>query len=144
MSLHRYAIKLNETTASAAVLKCLRLWFPNQSLSQLRTTVQAHNYLYCSDQEKDPADGLQILARLLEHLDKNHLEAELWEEWRDTPSAPWQGRPICREELAQAIQRMRDIYREVLYDTEREVEGGVSPEAAADIEEEVSECFPLS
>lgn len=142
MSLHRYAIRLRETTASAAVLKCLRLWFPNQSLSQLRTTVQNHSYLYCSDQEKDPADGLQTLARLMEHLDKAHLEAELWEEWRITPSAPWQGRPICREELTHAIQQMRDIYREVLYDTEREVEGVVSPEAAADIEEEVSECFP--
>lgn len=142
MSLHRYAIKLNETTASAAVLKCLRLCFPNQSLSQLRTIVQTHSYLYCSDQEKDSADGLQILARLLEHLDRAHLEAELWEEWRGTPSAPWQGRPICREALVQAIQRMRDIYREVLYDTEREVEGVISPEAAAGIEEEVSECFP--
>lgn len=141
MSLHRYAIKLKETTASAAVLKCLRPWFPNQSLSQLCAIVQTHSYLYCSDQEKDPADGLQILARLLEHLDRAHLEAELWEEWRDTPSAPWQARPICREELVQAIQRMRDIYREVLYETEREVEGVVSPEAAADIEEEVSECF---
>lgn len=142
MSLHRYTIKLNETTASAAVLKCLRLWFPNQSLSQLRATVQAHGCLYCSDQEKDPADGIQTLARLLEHLDQNHLEAELWEEWRGTPTAPWQGRPICREALAQAIQHMRDSYREVLYDTEREVEGVVSPEAAADIEEEVFQCFP--
>lgn len=143
MFLHRYAIRLRETTASAAVLKCLRLWFPNQSLSQLRTAVQAHRCLYCSDREKDPADGIQTLARLLEHLEQNRLEAELWEEWRNTPTAPWQRRPICRETLTQAIQQMRDSYRQVLYDTEREVEGVVSPEAIADIEEEVSQCFPL-
>ena len=126
---HRYGIKLKATTADAAILKLLRKHFPNQSLSELRSKIQAHDYVFLSDMEK--YDGERRMAKLLREFDKAGIETELFEEHRYTP-APWQSEPMSREFFHNILQRNREIERETMLDMEREVEGFVSPGAMAD------------
>ncbi len=76
------------------------------------------------------------MAKLLREFDKAGIETELFEEHRYTP-APWQSEPMSREFFHNILQRNREIERETMLDIEREVEGFVSPEAMADIEEEL-------
>ena len=77
-----------------------------------------------------------FLAKLLREFDKAGIETELFEEHRYTP-APWQSEPMSREFFHNILQRNREIERETMLGIEREVEGFVSPEAMADIEEEL-------
>lgn len=130
----RYGIKLKTATADAAILKLLRKHFPNQSLSELRGKIQARDYVFLSDMEK--YDGERRMAKLLREFDKAGIETELFEEHRYTP-APWQSEPMSREFFHNILQRNREIERETMLGIEREVEGFVSPEAMADIEEEL-------
>ena len=51
MSEFRDGIKLKTTTAGTSLLKLLRKWYPNQSLSELRAKVQSHEYIYLTDPE---------------------------------------------------------------------------------------------
>lgn len=131
---YRYGIKLKSTATDAAILKLLRKHFPNQSLSELRTKVQTHDYVFLSDMEK--YNGERRMAKLLKEFDKAGIETELFEEHRYTP-APWQAELMSREIFQNILQRNRGIARDTMIDIEREVEGFVSPEAMAFIEEEL-------
>lgn len=131
---YRYGIKLKSTATDAAILKLLRKHFSNQSLSELRTKVQTHDYVFLSDMEK--YNGERRMAKLLKEFDKAGIETELFEEHRYTP-APWQAELMSREIFQNILQRNRGIARDTMIDIEREVEGFVSPEAMAFIEEEL-------
>lgn len=131
---YRYGIKLKSTATDAAILKLLRKHFPNQSLSELRTKVQTHDYVFLSDMEK--YNGERRMAKLLKEFDKAGIETELFEEHRYTP-APWQAELMSREVFQNILQRNCGIARDTMIDIEREVEGFVSPEAMAFIEEEL-------
>ena len=131
---YRYGIKLKSTATDAAILKLLRKHFPNQSLSELRTKVQTHDYVFLSDMEK--YNGERRMAKLLKEFDKAGIETELFEEHRYTP-APWQAELMSREIFQNILQRNRGLARDTMIDIEREVEGFVSPEAMAFIEEEL-------
>ena len=131
---YRDGIKLKSTATDAAILKLLRKHFPNQSLSELRTKVQTHDYVFLSDMEK--YNGERRMAKLLKEFDKAGIETELFEEHRYTP-APWQAELMSREIFQNILQRNRGIARDTMIDIEREVEGFVSPEAMAFIEEEL-------
>lgn len=131
---YRYGIKLKSTATDVAILKLLRKHFPNQSLSELRTKVQTHDYVFLSDMEK--YNGERRMAKLLKEFDKAGIETELFEEHRYTP-APWQAELMSREIFQNILQRNREIARDTMIDIEREVEGFVSPEAMAFIEEEL-------
>lgn len=131
---YRYGIKLKSTATDVAILKLLRKHFPNQSLSELRTKVQTHDYVFLSDMEK--YNGERRMAKLLKEFDKAGIETELFEEHRYTP-APWQAELMSREIFQNILQRNRGIERDTMIDIEREVEGFVSPEAMAFIEEEL-------
>ena len=65
----RYGIKLKSTTAGAAALKLLRKHFPNVSLAELKSKIQAHDYIYLTDMEKYHQDGERRMAKLLRELD---------------------------------------------------------------------------
>ena len=133
---HRYGIKLQKTSADATILKLLRKHFPNQSLSELRTKIQAHDYVFLSDMEK--YNGERRMAKLLREFDKAGIETELFEEHRYAP-APWKPELVSREYFNNILQRNRGIAKETMIDIEREVEGFVSPEAMEYIEEELQE-----
>ena len=77
---YRYGIKLKKVTADAAALRILRKYFPNQSLSELRTKVQAHDYVLHSHMEEYNSD-FQV-AKLMQEFDKAGIETELFEEYR--------------------------------------------------------------
>lgn len=134
---YRYGIKLKQTTADAAVLRLLRQCFPTQSFSELRGKIQAHDYVFLSDMEKYQFDGVRRMAKLLREFDKAGIETELFEEHRYAP-ASWQTEPMSREYLKNMLQRGREITRQVLEDIERETVGYISPEARADIDQEIS------
>ena len=133
---YRYGVKLKGTIGDAAILKLLRKHFPDQSLAELRATIQAHDYVFLSDMEK--YNGERRMAKLLREFDEAGIETELFEEHRYTP-APWQAEPMSREVFQNILQRNREIERETMIDIEREVTGFVSPEAMAYIEEELQE-----
>ena len=133
---HRYGIKLQKTSADAIVLKLLRKHFPNQSLSELRTKIQAHDYVFLSDTEK--YNGERRMAKLLREFDKAGIGTELFEEHRYAP-APWKSELVSREYFNNILQRNREIAKETMIDIERKVEGFVSPEAMEYIEEELHE-----
>ena len=133
--MYRCGIKLKSTTANAAALKLLRKQFPDQSLSELRGKIQAHEYLYLTDMEKSLIEGERRLAKLLREFDRAGLETELFEEYRDV-SSPWKAQPMSREFLRNSIGTSREIERQTLEDIERETEGFISPEAAMSIEEQ--------
>ncbi|MEH2937482.1 hypothetical protein [Lawsonibacter sp. JLR.KK007] len=137
MSEYRDGIKLKTTTPSVILLKLLRKWYPNQSLSDLRAMVQNHEYIYLTDQEKSWIEGDRKMAKLLKELDRAGFETELYRERQEKPGCPWQADPMDREFFRNTLQTDREIERETMLDIEREVEGFVSPEAMADIEEEL-------
>ena len=134
---HRYGIKLKQTTADAVALKLLRQCFPTQSFSELRGKIQAHDYIFLSDMEKYQFDGVRRMAKLLQIFDQAGIETELFEEHRYAP-APWQTRPMSRENLKNMLQRGWETTRQVLEDIEREAVGYISPAAKADIDQEIS------
>lgn len=134
---HRYGIKLKQTTADAAALKLLRQCFPTQSFSELRGKIQAHDYIFLSDMEKYQFDGVRRMAKLLQTFDQAGIETELFEEHRYA-LAPWQTRPMSRENLKNMLQRGWETTRQVLEDIEREAVGYISPAAKADIDQEIS------
>lgn len=131
----RYGIKLKTTTADATVLKVLRKYFPNQSLSELRAKVQAHDYIFLIALEEH--NSTRSIAKLLREFDKAGIETELFEEHRHTSADPWQAELMSREYLNNMLQRNREISRQVLEDIELETEGYISPDAKADIDEEI-------
>lgn len=135
---HRYGIKLKKATADAAVLKLLRKYFPALSFSELRAKIQAHDYVFLSDTEKDQYDGKRRMAKLLREFDKMGIETELFEESRDTPGF-WQVKPVSREYFKNILQRGREITQQVLEDIERETVGYISQDAKTDINKEISE-----
>ena len=122
-----------------ALLKLLRKWYPNQSLTELRAKVQNHEYIYLTDQEKSWIAGDRKMAKLLKELDRAGFETELYRERRDNrdPRSRWIAEFLSREVFRNGLQMDREIERQVLIDIERETEGFVSPEAMADIEEEL-------
>lgn len=130
MSEFRDGIKLKTTASSAALLKLLRKWYPNQSLSELRARVQNHDYIYLTDQEASWITGDRKLAKFLKELERAGFETELYRERRDNrgPHSGWVTEPLSRE-----------IERQVLIDIEQETEGFVSGEAMDLIEEELRE-----
>ena len=83
MSQYRDGIKLKTTTPSVALLKLLRKWYPNQSLSELRTMIQNHDYIYLTDQEKSWIDGDRKMAKFLKELERAGFETELYRERRN-------------------------------------------------------------
>ena len=123
---YRYGIKLKKVTADAAALRILRKYFPNQSLSELRTKVQAHDYVLHSHMEEYNSD-FQV-AKLMQEFDKAGIETELFEEYRYAP-APWQIEPMNRKYLKNMPQRYCEIRRQVLEDIERETVGYINPGA---------------
>ena len=129
---YRCGIKLKSTTADAVALKLLRKHFPNTSLAELRSKIQTHDYVYCSDM----LHGKREAMKMLQEFDKAGIETELFEESRDTPG-PWRTAPLSREVLRNMINRSRGIERQVLEDIERETEGYISPEAAVLIDEHI-------
>ena len=131
----RYGIKLKTTTADTTVLKILRKHFPNQSLSELRAKVQAHDYVFLIGLEEYNSE--RSIAKLVREFDKAGIETELFEEHRHTSADLWQTEPMSREYLKNILQRNREITRQVLEDTELETEGYISSEAKADIDEEI-------
>ncbi len=131
----RYGIKLTTTIADAAVLKLLRKHFPNQSLSELRAKVQAHDYVFLVGLEEYNSE--RSIAKLVREFDKAGIETELYEEHRNSSADLWQTEPMSREYLKNILQRNREITRQVLEDTELETEGYISSEAKADIDEEI-------
>ena len=135
----RDGIKLKTTAPSAALLKLLRKWYPNQSLSELRARVQNQEYIYLTDQEKSWIDGDRKMAKFLKELERAGFEAELYRERRDDrdTQSGWVTEPLSREVFYNGLQMDREIERQVLIDIEQETEGFVSPEAMADIEEEL-------
>ena len=139
MSEFRDGIKLKATTPSVALLKLLRKWYPNQSLTELRAKVQNHEYIYLTDQEKSWIAGDRKMAKLLKEVDRAGFETELYRERRDNrdPQSRWTAEFLSREVFRNGLQMDREIERQVLIDIERETEGFVSPEAMADIEEEL-------
>ena len=139
MSEFRDGIKLKATTPSVALLKLLRKWYPNQSLTELRTKVQNHEYIYLTDQEKSWIAGDRKMAKLLKELDRAGFETELYRERRDNrdPQSRWIAEFLSREVFRNGLQMDQEIKRQVLIDIEQETEGFVSPEAMADIEEEL-------
>lgn len=137
MSEYRDGIKIKTTIPSVALLKLLRKWHPNRSLSELRAMVQSHEYIYLTDQEKSWIEGDRKMAKLLKELDRAGFETELYRECQERPGCPWQADPMDREFFRNTLQTDREIERETMLDMEREVEGFVSPEAMADIEEEL-------
>ena len=132
---YRCGIKLKSTVADAAVLKLLRKHFPNTSLGELRSRIQAHDYVYLSDMLRQ--DGEREAVKMLREFDRAGIETELFEESRDAPG-PWNTRPLDRDVLYNMLQRSRGIQRQVLEDIERETTGYISPEARAYIDEEMS------
>lgn len=139
MSEYRDGIKLKTTTPSVALLKLLRKWYPNQSLTELRAKVQNHKYIYLTDQEKSWIAGDRKMAKLLKELDRAGFETELYRERRDNrdPQSRWIAEFLSREVFRNGLQMDQEIKRQVLIDIEQETEGFVSPEAMADIEEEL-------
>lgn len=139
MSEFRDGIKLKTTAPSAALLKLLRKWYPNQSLSELRARVQNQEYIYLTDQEKSWIDGDRKMAKFLKELERAGFEAELYRERRDDrgPQSGWVTEPLSREVFYNGLQMDREIERQVLIDIEQETEGFVTPAAMADIEEEL-------
>lgn len=135
----RDGIKLKTTAPSAALLKLLRKWYPNQSLSELRARVQNQEYIYLTDQEKSWIDGDRKMAKFLKELERAGFEAELYRERRDDrdPQSGWVTEPLSREVFYNGLQMDREIERQVLIDIEQETEGFVTPAAMADIEEEL-------
>lgn len=123
---YRYGIKLKKVTADAAALRILRKYFPNQSLSELRTKVQAHDYVFHSHMEEYNSD-FQV-AKLIQEFDKAGIETELLEEYRYA-LAPWQIEPMNRKYLKNMPQRYCEIRRQVLEDIERETVGYINPGA---------------
>lgn len=132
---HRYGMKLKEITVDTTILKLPRKYFPAQSLSELRSKVRSHDYIFLSDMEK--YNGERRMAKLLREFDKAGMETELFEESRDTP-APWQVEPMSREYFKNILQRSRKITQQVLEDIERETVGYISPDVKADIDKEIS------
>ena len=141
MSEFRDGIKLKTTAPSTALLKLLRKWYPNQSLSELRARVQNQDYIYLTDQEKSWRDGDRKLAKYLKELERAGFEAELYRERRDDrgPQRGWIAGPLSREVFYNGLQMDREIERQVLIDIEQETEGFVSREAMDLIEEELRE-----
>lgn len=139
MSEFRDGIKLKTTGPSTALLKLLRKWYSNQSLSELRTMIQNHDYIYLTDQEKSWIDGDRKMAKLLTELERAGFETELYRERRNDrdPQSGWVTEPLSREVFYNGLQMDREIKRQVLIDIEQETEGFVSPEAMVDIEEEL-------
>ena len=139
MSQYRDGIKLKTTTPSVSLLKLLRKWYPNQSLSELRTMIQNHDYIYLTDQEKSWIDGDRKMAKFLKELERAGFETELYRERRNDrdPQSGWVTEPLSREVFYNGLQMDREIKRQVLIDIEQETEGFVSPEAMVDIEEEL-------
>ena len=131
----RHGIKLKTTTADATVLKILRKQFPNQSLSELRAKVQAHDYVFLIGLEEYNSE--RSIAKLVQEFDKAGIETELFEEHRHTSADLWQIEPMSREYLKNILQRGREIYQQVLEDIEFETVGYISPDAKADIDEEI-------
>lgn len=131
---HRYGIKLKKTTADMSVIKLLRKYFPDQSLAEIRTKVQAHDYVFLSDTEK--YNGKHRMAELLREFDKAGIETELFEEQRYTP-APWQVESISREYFNNILHRNREIARQVLEDIELETVGFIDSDAKMVIDEEI-------
>ena len=138
MSEFRDGIKLKTTAPSAALLKLLRKWYPNQSLSELRARVQNQEYIYLTDQEKSWIDGDRKMAKFLKELERAGFEAELYRERRG-PQSGWVTEPLSREVFYNGLQMDREIERQVLIDIERETAGFVSREAMDLIEEELRE-----
>ena len=141
MSEFRDGIKLKTTTAGTSLLKLLRKWYPNQSLSELRAKVQSHEYIYLTDQEKSWMDGDRKMAKFLKELERAGFETELYRERRDDrdPQNLWIAEPLSREVFRNGLQMDREIERQVLIDIEQETEGFVSREAMDLIEEELRE-----
>ena len=139
MSQYQDGIKLKTTTPSVALLKLLRKWYPNQSLTELRTMIQNHDYIYLTDQEKSWIDGDRKMAKFLKELERAGFETELYRERRNDrdPQSGWVTEPLSREVFYNGLQMDREIKRQVLIDIEQETEGFVSPEAMVDIEEEL-------
>ena len=139
MSQYQDGIKLKTTTPSVSLLKLLRKWYPNQSLSELRTMIQNHDYIYLTDQEKSWIDGDRKMAKFLKELERAGFETELYRERRNDrdPQSGWVTEPLSREVFYNGLQMDREIKRQVLIDIEQETEGFVSPEAMVDIEEEL-------
>ena len=135
----RDGIKLKTTAPSAALLKLLRKWYPNQSLSELRARVQNRDYIYLTDQEKSWIVGDRKMAKFLKELERAGFETELYRERRDNrgPQSGWVTEPLSREVFYNGLQMDREIERQVLIDIEQETEGFVTPAAMADIEEEL-------
>ena len=98
---HRYGIKLQKNSADATVLKLLRKHFPNQSLSELRAKIQAHDYVFLSDMEK--YNGERRMAKLLREFDKAGIGTELFEEHRYAP-APWKSELVSREYFKEPLK----------------------------------------
>lgn len=141
MSEFRDGIKLKTTAPSTALLKLLRKWYPNQSLSELRARVQNQDYIYLTDQEKFWRDGGRKLAKYLKELERAGFETELYREQRSDrgPQSGWVTEPLSREVFYNGLQMDREIERQVLIDIEQETEGFVSREAMDLIEEELRE-----
>lgn len=135
----RDGIKLKTTAPSAALLKLLRKWYPNQSLSELRARVQNRDYIYLTDQEKSWIVGDRKMAKFLKELERAGFETELYRERRDNrgPQSGWVTEPLSREVFYNGLQMDREVERQVLIDIEQETEGFVTPAAMADIEEEL-------
>lgn len=137
----RDGIKLKTTAPSAALLKLIRKWYPNQSLSELRARVQNQEYIYLTDQEKSWIDGDRKMAKFLKELERAGFEAELYRERRDDrgQQSSWVTEPLSREVFYNGLQMDREIERQVLIDIEQETEGFVSRETMDLIEEELRE-----
>lgn len=137
----RDGIKLKTTAPSAALLKLIRKWYPNQSLSELRARVQNQEYIYLTDQEKSWIDGDRKMAKFLKELERAGFEAELYRERRDDQGqqSSWVTEPLSREVFYNGLQMDREIERQVLIDIEQETEGFVSRETMDLIEEELRE-----
>ena len=137
---YRCGIKLKSTAVDAAALKLLRRHYPNTSLAELRSKIQTHDYVYLSDLLS--RGGERSALKVLREFDRAGIETELFEESRNAPGS-WDTRPLSREVLQNMAGRSRDIYRQVLEDTELELEGHISPEAAALIDQEMAELEEL-
>ena len=104
MSEYRDGIKIKTTIPSVALLKLLRKWHPNRSLSELRAMVQNHEYIYLTDQEKSWIEGDRKMAKLLKELDRAGFETELYRECQERPGCPWQADPMDREFFRNTLQ----------------------------------------
>lgn len=107
-------LRLEDTAASANMIKVLRKYFPNVSVSELKKLIESNNALFlCSE---GSYDGKKSMMKIIRGLNREGIQVKICER---TDSNTY---PVTIKQLQAFIGRAQAIGKQVINDMENEAD----------------------